>query len=99
MLSKLKRLSQTSPSKPTIYLLDVEVEFVKRKRKERRRTWAVSVFDTAEDLNEYDGKTIGRISKEMKLKNSRVTVVDVLSKKPLSKSTLTLDELKRQNRK
>lgn len=99
MQSKLKKLSQTSPSKPTIYLLEVEVEFVKRKKKVRRKTWAVSVFDTVDDLNEFDNRTISRISKEMKLKNSRVTVVDVLSKKPLSKSTLTLDELKRQNRK
>ena len=76
-----------------IYELEITFWFQRRKQKEYRSSWAVSVWDTPEDLMRHDWKTISRLRKVFKIKpENGPTITDVRIVKHLSRSQLTLDE-------
>ena len=91
----------TSPSKPHIYLMTARVAFKKRKEAHERVKWIISVWTTPSDIMKYDSKTMSRLGLELYGKNSKaekqVIIREIVSKKKLSKSQLTLDEHKRQD--
>lgn len=93
----------TSPSKPYIYLMTARVAFKKRKEAHERVKWIISVFTDPADIMRYDKKTMTRLGIELYGKNAKsekhVIIREIVSKKRLSKSQLTLDEHKRQNHK
>jgi hypothetical protein len=91
-----------SPSKGApIYYMTARVAFKKRKVVHERVVWVVSVFDNPNDIRNYDGKTMIRLEQELYGKNAKsdkhVLIREIISKKFISNSTLTLDEHKRQN--
>ena len=81
--------------------MHVRVAFKKKKVVHERVVWVVSVFDTPNDIIAYDVKTMTRLQQELFGKNSKadkhIIVREVLDKKFISHSTLTLDEHKKQN--
>ena len=91
----------TSHSKAPIYYMTVRVAFKKRKVVHERVVWVVSVFDTPHDIASYDSKTMHRLGEELYGKNAKsekhIVIREILSKKFISNSTLTLDEHKESN--
>ena len=91
----------TSPSKAPIYFMTARVAFKKRKVVHERVVWIVSVFENPSDIASYDQKTLSRLELEIFGKNSKadkhVIIREILTKKFISNSTLTLDEHKEQN--
>jgi len=91
----------TSPSKPYIYLMTARVAFKKRKEAHERVKWIISVFTDPADIMKYDKHTMSRLKTELYGKNSKadkqVIIREIIEKKQISKSQLTLDEHKRQN--
>ena len=85
---------QISPSeKAQIYELEVTFWFMRRKRRVHRSSWAVSVWDTPEDLMKYGVHTISRLRKELKIKPEHGPhITDVRVVQNLSRSQLTLDQ-------
>jgi hypothetical protein len=81
--------------------MTARVAFKKRKVVHERVVWVVSVFDNPNDIRNYDGKTMIRLEQELYGKNAKsdkhVLIREIISKKFISNSTLTLDEHKRQN--
>ena len=81
--------------------MHVRVAFKKKKVVHERVVWVISVFDTPNDIIAYDVKTMTRLQQELFGKNSKadkhIIVREVLDKKFISHSTLTLDEHKKQN--
>ena len=81
--------------------MHVRVAFKKKKVVHERVVWVISVFDTPSDIIAYDVKTMTRLQQELFGKNSKadkhIIVREVLDKKFISHSTLTLDEHKKQN--
>ena len=81
--------------------MHVRVAFKKKKVVHERVVWVVSVFDSPSDIIAYDVKTMTRLQQELFGKNSKadkhIIVREVLDKKFISHSTLTLDEHKKQN--
>jgi hypothetical protein len=92
----------TSPSDTApIYLMTARVAFKKRKEAHERVKWIISVFDTPSDIMRYDKKTMTRLGTELYGKNSKsdkhIIIRDIVSKKFISNSQLSIDEHKRQN--
>lgn len=83
--------------------MTARVAFKKKKVVHERVVWIVSVFENPSDIVAYDPKTISRLEIEIFGKNSKadkhIIVREVLTKKIISNSTLSLDEHKEQNKK
>jgi|TARA_R100000329_G_C7525706_1_gene185406 hypothetical protein len=83
--------------------MTARVAFKKRKVVHERVMWVVSVFENPNDIRNYDQKTMTRLEQELFGKNSKsdkhVIVREILTKKFISNSNLTLDEHKKQNQK
>ena len=93
----------TSPSKPYIYLMTARVAFKKGKRAHERVKWIISVFTEPADIMRYDKKTMTRLGLELYGKNAKsekqIIIREIVDKKRLSRSQVTLDEHKGQNNK
>ena len=79
----------------------VRVAFKKRKVVHERREWIVTVFDTPSDIMRYDNRTMHRLREKYftpKAKNKEIIVREILESVELSRSQVTLDEHKRQNK-
>ena len=92
-----------SPSdRATIYYMTARVAFKKRKVVHERVVWVVSVFDSPHDIASYDSKTMARLKEELYGKNAKsekhIIIREILTKKPISKSNLSVDEHKSQNK-
>ena len=92
----------TSPSKAPIYFMTARVAFKKRKVVHERVVWIVSVFDDPNDIRQHDFKTMSRLQTELYGKNSKsekhIIIREIIDKKFVSNSTLSLDEHKKQNK-
>ena len=64
--------------------------------------WIVSVFDNPNDIRMYDGKTMTRLELELYGKNAKsekhIIIREIIDKKLISHSTLSLDEHKKQDK-
>ena len=84
-----------------IYYMTARVAFKKRKVVHERVVWIVSVFDSPNDIRRYDTKTMWRLGTELYGKNAKsekqIMIREIVTKKFISNSTLTLDEHKQQN--
>ena len=64
--------------------------------------WIVSVFDDPNDIRHYDSKTMHRLETDLYGKNAKsekqIIIREILDKKFVSYSTLSLDEHKKQNK-
>ena len=82
--------------------MQVRVAFKKRKVVHERVVWIVSVFDDPNDIRNYDSKTMSRLQTELYGKNSKsekqVIIREIIDKKFVSHSTLSLDEHRKQNK-
>ena len=90
-----------SHSKAPIYYMTARVAFKKRKVVHERVVWIVSVFTNPNDIRRYDGKTMWRLGLELYGKNAKaekqIIIREILDKKFISHSTLTIDEHKESN--
>jgi hypothetical protein len=81
--------------------MTARVAFKKSKVVHERVVWVVSVFDNKNDILNYDKHTMHRLGIELYGKNARsekhIIVREIIDKKFISKSRLTIDEHKRQN--
>ena len=81
--------------------MTARVAFKKRKVVHERVMWIVSVFDNPNDIKNFDVKTMTRLETELYGKNAKsekhIIIREILSKKFISHSNLTLDEHKRQH--
>lgn len=81
--------------------MTARVAFKKKKRVTERVMWIVSVFDDPNDIRRYDTKTMVRLGQELYGKSAKadkqIIIRDIIEKKFVSYSTLTLDEHKEQN--
>tara|TARA_R100001163_G_scaffold65621_1_gene63577 strand:+ start:1361 stop:1639 length:279 start_codon:yes stop_codon:yes gene_type:complete len=91
----------TCHSKATIYYMTARVAFKKKKKVHERVVWIVSVFDNPSDIARYDAKTMIRLQLELYGKNAKsdkhVIIREIVDKKMISHSTLSLDEHKKSN--
>ena len=80
--------------------MTARVAFKKRKVVHERVVWIVSVFDTPNDIRNFDRKTMVRLEQELYGKNAKsdkhIIIREILSKKFISNSTLTQDEHREQ---
>jgi hypothetical protein len=82
--------------------MSARVAFKKKKVVHERLVWVVSVFDNPNDIRNYDPKTMGRLEQEFYGKTKAVRHVmirEIVDKKLLSHSNLTIDEHKKQYQK
>jgi len=83
--------------------MTARVAFKKRKDVHERVVWIVSVFDNPNDIRMYDQKTMTRLEQQIFGKNSKadkhIIIREIVDKKLISHSTLSLDEHKKQNKK
>jgi len=84
--------------------MHARIAFKKQKRIYERVVWIVSVFDIPADIVKYDKHTMYRLTVEMygkhsKAKDKSIIIREISDKITLSKSQLTLDEHKRQDKK
>jgi hypothetical protein len=90
-----------SHSKAPIYYMTARVAFKKKKVVHERVVWVVSVFENPNEIASYDSHTMHRLEQELYGKNAKtdkhIIIREILSKKFLSNSSLTLNEHKRQN--
>ena len=81
--------------------MTARVAFKKRKVVHERVVWIVSVFDNPNDIRNYDHKTMHRLETELYGKNAKsekhVIIRQIIDKKFISHSTLSLDEHRKQN--
>ena len=81
--------------------MTARVAFKKRKVVHERVVWIVSVFDNPNDIRQYDYKTMYRLGTDLYGKNAKaekqIIIREILTKKFISNSTLTLDEHKQQD--
>ena len=81
--------------------MTARVAFKKRKVVHERVVWIVSVFENPSDIASYDPKTMTRLQLEIFGKNSKadkhIIIREILTKKFISNSTISLDEHKKQN--
>ena len=81
--------------------MTARVAFKKRKVVHERVVWIVSVFENPSDIMAYDYHTMFRLGNELYGKTSKadkqVIVREILSKKLISHSNLSMDEHKKQN--
>ena len=93
----------TCRSKAPIYYMTARVAFKKKKVVHERVVWIVSVFENPSDITAHDSKTMTRLKLEIFGKNSKadkhIIIREILTKKIISNSTLSLDEHKEQNQK
>jgi len=86
-----------------IYHMTARVAFKKRKVVHERVVWIVSVFEDPNDIRMYDQKTMTRLEQQIFGKNSKadkhIIIREIVDKKLISHSTLSLDEHKKQNKK
>ena len=79
--------------------MTARVAFKKKKKVHERVVWIVSVFDIPHDIATHDGKTMHRLGEELYGKNAKsekhIVIREILSKKFISNSNLTLDEHKK----
>ena len=91
----------TCHSKATIYYMTARVAFKKKKKVHERVVWIVSVFDNPSDIARYDVRTMLRLEQEMYGKNAKsnkhIIIREIIDKKMISHSTLSLDEHKKSN--
>ena len=84
-----------------IYYMTARVAFKKKKVVHERVVWIVSVFDNPNDIRNYDIKTMTRLKQELYGKNTKsekhIIIREIVEKKFISNSTLTLDEHRKQN--
>ena len=82
--------------------MTARVAFKKRKVVHERVVWIVSVFDNPNDIRMYDGRTMTRLELELYGKNAKsekhIIIREIIDKKLISYSTLTLDEHKEQDK-
>jgi len=90
-----------SRSKAPIYFMTARVAFKKRKVVHERVMWIVSVYDNPNDIRNYDTKTMHRLETELYGKNAKsekhIIIREIIEKKLISYSNLTVDEHKKQN--
>ena len=83
--------------------MTARVAFKKRKVVHERVMWVVSVFDDPNDIRNYDSKTMHRLEIELYGKNAKsekhIIIREIVEKKLISYSNLTVDEHKKQNQK
>lgn len=83
--------------------MTARVAFKKRKVVHERVVWIVSVFDNPNDIKNYDIKTMKRLEQELYGKNSKsekhVMIREIIDKKLVSYSNLSIDGHKKQNKK
>ena len=81
--------------------MTARVAFKKKKVVHERVVWVVSVFDTPNDIRYHDLKTMTRLELELYGKNAKsekqILIREILSKKFISHSTLSIDEHRKQN--
>lgn len=81
--------------------MTARVAFKKKKKVAERVVWMVSVFEDPNDIRNFDTKTMHRLGLELYGKNSKsekqIIIREILSKKFISHSNLSLDEHKKQN--
>ena len=91
----------TCHSKAPIYYMTARVAFKKKKKVHERVVWIVSVFENPHDISQYDSKTVTRLQQELYGKNSKsdrlIIIREILDKKFISNSTLSIHEHKQQN--
>lgn len=91
-----------SPSKGApIYYMSARVAFKKKKVVHERLMWIISVFDSPNDIRNYDAKTMSRLEQEIygKTKGVRsIMIREIVDKKLISHSNLTVNEHKKQNK-
>jgi precorrin-4 methylase len=89
-----------SKDKAPIYLATVRVAFKKAKRTYERVVQVVTVFDTPHDIMEHGKHTMKNLEEHLYGKTyksqKQVIVREVLDKKFISNSNLTIDEHKKQ---
>jgi len=81
--------------------MTARVAFKKKKKVHERVMWIVSVFDDPNDIRNYDNKTMHRLETELYGKNAKsekhIIIREIVEKKLISYSNLTVDEHKKQN--
>jgi hypothetical protein len=81
--------------------MTARVAFKKKKKVTERVVWVVSVFDTPHQIAAHDTKTMTRLGEELYGKNTKadkhIIIREILTKKFISYSNLTLDEHKTEN--
>jgi len=81
--------------------MTARVAFKKKKVVHERVVWIVSIFDNPNDIRNYDHKTMTRLELDIFGKNSKadknIIIREILDKKFISYSNLSVDEHKRQN--
>ncbi len=82
--------------------MTARVAFKKRKVVHERVMWIVSVYDNPNDIRNYDTKTMHRLETELYGKNAKsekhIIIREIIEKKLISHSNLTVDEHKKQNK-
>ena len=82
--------------------MTARVAFKKAKVVHERVVWMVSVFDNPNDIRNHDPHTMHRLGIELYGKNAKseknIIVREILDKKMISHSTLSIDEHKKQNK-
>ncbi len=88
----------TCHSKAPIYYMTARVAFKKKKVVHERVVWIVSVFENPSDIIKYDSKSMHRLTSEVYAKksgdNKPIIIREILTKKFISNSNLSLDEHK-----
>ena len=83
--------------------MTARVAFKKKKVVHERVVWIVSIFDNPNDIRNYDRKTMTRLQLDIFGKDSKadkhIIIREILDKKFISYSNLSVDEHKRQNQK
>ena len=87
-------------NKASIYHMNVQVAFKKKKVVSERSLWIVSVHDTPYDIMKYDKRAVSILINEIygvksKDKNKNIIIRKILSKKFINYSNLTINEFKR----
>ena len=81
--------------------MTARVAFKKKKVVHERVVWIVSIFDNPNDIRNYDRKTMTRLQLDIFGKDSKadkhIIIREILDKKFISYSNLSVDEHKRQN--
>ena len=88
--------------KAPIYYMNARVAFKKKKVVHERVMWIISVFDNPSDIASYDNKTMTRLGLDIYGKNSKtekkIIIREILDKKFISHSNLSIHEHKGQNK-
>ena len=81
--------------------MTARVAFKKNKKVHERVVWIVSIFDDPNNIRIHDSKTMNRLGIDLYGKNAKsekhIVIREILSKKLISYSSLSIDEHKRQN--